>query len=68
MKIELRQNQTIFKQLFYDFLVSCKARGLSDKTIESYESHLLCMGKYLDLDAPISTLQKREIDRQNWKL
>ena len=68
MKIDLRQNQTTSKQLFSDFLVSCKARGLSEKTIQSYESHMRCIGKYLDLDTPLSDLQKKEIDRMIAKM
>ena len=62
MRILLRQNDTSFNQLFEDFLTSCKARGLTDTTIESYRSHMHCIEKYLEVPDTISELEKRDID------
>ena len=46
MRIFLRQNETTFKQLFESFLTSCKAKGLKNTTIKSYESHVRCIANY----------------------
>ena len=62
MKIVLSQNEASFKQLSKDFITSCKAKGLSDRTIDSYSNHLLCIGNFLDIDRPISNFQKKDID------
>ncbi len=63
MKIVLNQNEASFKHLSSDFLTSCKAKGLSERTIQSYENHLMCISNYLDPDRPISNFQKIDIDK-----
>ena len=62
MKIVLNQNEASFKQLSKDFLTSCKAKGLSDRTLQSNENHLKCISNFLDTDRPISSFQKKDID------
>ncbi|MBR5640637.1 MAG: tyrosine-type recombinase/integrase [Firmicutes bacterium] len=62
MKITINSSLTTFKLLFNDFLTSCKAKGLSEKTLQSYASHLKCFGKYLDLDTPIEDLTQKHIE------
>ncbi len=56
MRIVLYQNEASFKHLFEDFLISCNAKGLADKTISSYKSHMLCVTKYIDIDKKIDRL------------
>ncbi len=63
MKITINNSLTTFKLLFSDFLTSCKAKGLSEKTLQSYSSHLKCFGKYLDLDTPIEDLTQKHIEQ-----
>lgn len=58
MRILLKQNEASFKQLFNDYLTSCKARGLADTTIASYKSHMHSIGNYLNLDTPDTVLPR----------
>lgn len=34
---------------FADFLLSCGAKGLREKTLTSYKQHLAAIGKHLDI-------------------
>ncbi len=62
MRITFKHNLTSFEQLFEEFLTSCKAKGLTDKTISSYASHMKRMGQFLDLSRPISSIQMNELE------
>ncbi len=62
MKIELNNFQASFEELFSDYLTTCKAKGLSEKTISSYASHLKCFGKYLDLSLPIEKITQQDLE------
>ena len=38
------------------------AKGVSDKTIRNYHSHLHSLQKHLDFSAPLATLTKEDLD------
>ena len=58
-KITLIQgNSATIEELFQQFLSASTARGLSEKTIKTYRSHLHCISKHLDISLPISHLNK----------
>ena len=63
MKIDLSNFQATSKELFSDFLTSCKATGLAEKTIQTYASHMQCMSKHLDFDTPIDDLTQKHIEQ-----
>ena len=63
MKIEISNFLTTFEQLYNDYLTTCKAKGLSEKTVQSYATHLKCFGKYLDLDTPIEDLTQKHLEQ-----
>ena len=46
---------------FADFMLSRKAKGLSEKTLITYNQHLSAIGKHLDLSIPIDELTKHFI-------
>ena len=52
MKIVFRkENENLsMKGAFEDFVVSQMAKGVSDKTVETYRSHFKSIGKYLDTE------------------
>lgn len=60
-KITMKQNDTI-AEIFDDFIMSRKAKGLSDKTISSYMSHFKSIQKYIDVDIPIDELSKDDLE------
>lgn len=62
MKIEINQKNTTFEQLFDNFIMSCKAKGLAEKTILSYQSHFKCIGKYINVSQPIDSIQRNDIE------
>ena len=43
---------------FGDFILSRKAKGLSEKTLTTYNQHLSAIGKHLNVDYPIDELTK----------
>ena len=50
MKITMKQagaNLSI-KEAFKDFVVAQTAKGVSDKTVETYHAHFRSIGKHLD--------------------
>lgn len=58
----------LFEEAFSRFIVSKKCEGLAEKTIRSYEGHLRCMGKYLDIQMPMSSFQKEQVDEMIQKM
>lgn len=41
---------------FGDFILSRKAKGLSEKTLTTYNQHLSAVGKHMDVSIPIEEL------------
>ena len=54
-------NQTV-ADIFERFIASQTAKGVSDKTIQNYYSHLHSLQKHLDFSAPLVTLTKEDLD------
>lgn len=49
-------------ETFADFLLSRRAKGLAEKTLESYSSHWKAVARHLDTETDIVTLQKADLD------
>ena len=54
-------NQTV-AEIFERFVASQTAKGVSNKTIRNYHSHLHSLQKHLDFSAPLATLTKEDLD------
>jgi len=50
------------EEVFPRFVASASARGVSDKTIQTYNEHIRCIGKHLDLSIPFSHLTQEDLD------
>ncbi len=61
MKIMMKTSSTV-AEAFADFLLYCKAKGLSEKTLETYQNHFHAVCKHLDSSAQIEGLIKRTLD------
>ena len=62
MRIVLNNSLTTFEQLFDDFLTSSKAKGLSKKTLETYDCHRRILRNYLNLNVPVEDISKRDLE------
>lgn len=60
-KIKMCQTAKI-KDIYKDFLTSRKVRGVSEKTLETYSTHLHAMSKHLDIEQDIADLKKRDLE------
>lgn len=54
--------ETTVEEVFEDFLLSKKAKGTSDKTLETYNYHFRAISKYLDTSADITGLSSRDLE------
>lgn len=60
---ETRMNCTAtLDETFADFLLSRRAKGLAEKTLESYSSQWKAVARHLDTGTDIVTLQKADLD------
>ena len=57
-KIKLNCAATM-EETFADFLTSRKAKGLADKTLQSYEQQFRAVARHLDVKTDIAMLQNR---------
>ena len=65
MKITMKQagaNLSI-KEAFKDFVVAQTAKGVSDKTVETYHAHFRSIGKHLDTSLTFDVLKQTDLDR-----
>ena len=60
-KIKLNCAATM-EEIFADFLTSRKAKGLADKTLQSYEQQFRAVARHLDVKTDIAMLQKADLD------
>lgn len=51
-----------FKDAFERFIIAKKAKGLSDKTIATYQNHYLTISKYIEPDAQMNNLNKADVE------
>ncbi len=61
MKIQMKKSETI-AEVFDNFILTRKAKGLSDKTVLSYKSHFKSLRNYLNIELPIDDLTKTELE------
>ena len=60
-KITIRIGNTV-AETFGDFVISRKAKGLSDKTLTTYRQHFKAVQRYIDVDIPIDELKKTDLE------
>lgn len=60
-KIRLNCTATL-DETFADFLLSRRAKGLAEKTLESYSSQWKAVARHLDTETDIAALQKADLD------
>jgi len=58
-KIKLQTTENM-AEIFGDFLISRKTKGVADKTPESYSQHFHAISKHLDTTIEMAALQKFE--------
>lgn len=56
------QESASVEERFQQFLSASAARGLSDKTLKTYQTHFHCISKHLDTSAPLSSLTKTDME------
>lgn len=63
MMKKIRMNCTAtLDETFADFLLSRRAKGLAEKTLESYSSQWKAVARHLDTGTDIAALQKADAD------
>ena len=60
-KIKLVVSATI-EETFSDFIISKKAKGLAEKTLQSYQAQFQAVARHLDVKMDIAMLQKADLD------
>ena len=60
-KITMKTSSTV-AETFEDFLISKKARGLSDKTLKTYKEHFNSISRYLQIDISIDAVTKADLE------
>ena len=60
-KITMKIGNTI-AETFEDFIISRKTRGLSDKTLTTYNQHFRALRWHIDVDIPIDDLTKTDLE------
>ena len=60
---KIRMNCTAtLDETFADFLLSRRAKGLAEKTLESYSSQWKAVARHLDTGMDVAALQKADLD------
>ena len=62
MRIKIETPSTA-AECFKDFILSKKAQGLAEKTLDSYKNHFHAAGLFIDWNVPIGDIQKKDIDK-----
>lgn len=60
-KIKLVVSATI-EETFSDFIISRKTKGLTEKTLQSYQSQFQAVARHMDVKMDIGMLQKADLD------
>ena len=58
MKVSVSMRET-----FDDFLLFKKSMGLSEKTLRTYKEHLSSIGKHLNLDKPMDSIEQTDLKK-----
>ena len=56
------------EELFPTFLSAAAARGVKDKTLDTYKQHFRAISKRLNVTAPINRLNKSDLDNTILKM
>ncbi len=65
MKKAIKMNSFSTKsvaEVFADFVLSQTAKNLSEVTIQTYHAHIRSISKYLDIQKPMDTLAKKDLE------
>ena len=60
-KITMKIGNTV-AETFEDFILSRKAKGLSDKTLTTYKQHFKAARRHINVDVPIEDLSKADLE------
>ncbi len=60
-KIKMNIGNTL-AETFEDFIISRKVKGLSDKTITTYNQHFKAISRHISIDIPIDILSKADLE------
>lgn len=61
-RIKMKTAALTVEECFDSFINSRKAKGLSEKTLQTYHYHFAAIGKYLDTAASIEDLTKKDLE------
>lgn len=61
-RIKKVQVSAKLEEAFPRFVASAAARGVSDKTIQTYHEHIHCVGKHIDLSMTFLDLEREDLD------
>lgn len=56
------QSRKTIEEVFGDFVISQTAQGLSEITIATYRCHIHSISKHLDIQKPMNTLTKGDLE------
>ena len=56
------QSRKTVEEVFGDFVISQTAQGLSEITIATYRCHIHSISKHLDIQKPMNTLTKADLE------
>lgn len=62
-RIKMKNLSPSIEDCFDSFINSRKAKGLSEKTIQTYHYHFAAISKYLDTAVSIDTLKKADLEK-----
>lgn len=62
MKRMTMKTSVTFAETFDDFLLSRKAKGLTEKTLTTYKQHFSSIGKHIETDKPIEEVNKADLE------
>lgn len=61
-RIQAGQSRKTVEEVFNDFVISQTAQGLSETTIATYRCHIHSISKHLDIQKPMNTLTKGDLE------
>ncbi len=61
-KIKMQQAVSM-EEIFQDFIVSKRAKGLAEKTLESYQYHFRSIAKHLDIKQELSEIKRSDLEK-----
>lgn len=67
-KMKLKISSLTIDEAFDDFLLSKKAKGTKEKTLQTYTYHIRAIAKYLDVSADIATLTTKDLEQMVAKM